>query len=102
MKVGAGATILYLVVLAGIVIGGYEIKRLSPVHLVLVLTPVAGFLAGVLQMITGVPFGELSTRCDTLAGWQRGVIGVSVFIAGLIGILIVCLIILFVLDPSLF
>lgn len=101
MKVGAAATIVYLAILTGVVITGYEIKRLSLVPFIFILPPVAWFLAGVLQMITGVPFGELSTRWDSLAGWQRGVIGVSVFLAGLIALLIVFLVILFVLDSSL-
>jgi len=102
MKVGAGATIIYLTILTVIVVGGYEIKQLNPFALVFALAPVAWFLAGVLQMITGVPFAELSAKWDSLAGWQRGVIGISVFVAGLIAVLIVCLIILFVLDPSRF
>ncbi len=49
-------------------------------------------------MATGVPFEELSGRWDGLAGWQRGVLGVSLFLAGLLILAVVCLIILFALD----
>jgi hypothetical protein len=35
----------------------------------------APFLMHLLELITGVPFTELSNRWDGLKGWQRGVIG---------------------------
>lgn len=37
----------------------------------------APFLMHLLELITGVPFTELSNRWDALKGWQRGVIGLT-------------------------
>jgi len=62
------------------------------------LLPVAWVLAGVLQIVTGVPFDELSDRWDNLAGWQRGLIGVSVFLAGLLLLAIVLFVMAVILD----
>ena len=45
MKMGAGATVAYIAVLTGVVISGYEIKRLSLVPFILILPPVGWFLA---------------------------------------------------------
>ncbi len=36
------------------------------------------FFMHLLELITGVPFSELSNRWDSLKGWQRGVIGITV------------------------
>jgi hypothetical protein len=62
------------------------------------LLPVAWVLAGVLQIVTGVPFQELSDKWDNMAGWQRGLIGVSVFLAGLLLLAVVIFVIAVVLD----
>ena len=37
--------------------------------------PGAFFLAGLIQVVSGVPFAELAERWDGLHGWQRGVLG---------------------------
>lgn len=37
--------------------------------------PGAFFLAGLIQLVSGVPFAELAERWDSLHGWQRGVLG---------------------------
>jgi len=37
--------------------------------------PGAFALAGLAQLVSGVPFSELSSRWDALQGWQRGVLG---------------------------
>jgi hypothetical protein len=37
--------------------------------------PGAFFLAGLIQLVSGVPFAELAERWDALHGWQRGVLG---------------------------
>lgn len=37
--------------------------------------PGAFFLAGLIQLVSGVPFVELAERWDALHGWQRGVLG---------------------------
>lgn len=55
-----------------------SIENIEPVLQFLVLggavlgTP---FLMHLLELLTGVPFTELSNRWDSLKGWQRGVIG---------------------------
>ncbi len=97
IKTGAIVTALYTGVLIGAAIAGYKIT-FRPIAVVPGLLPVAWLLAGVLQIVTGVPFEDLSRRWDDLAGWQRGVIGISVFLAGLLLLAIVCVIILFVMD----
>jgi len=101
VKSGAVFTAVYLVVVIAAIIvnssnSGYHITF----NLIgfAGLLPVAWLLAGVLQIITGVPFEELSGKWDNLAGWQRGLIGVSVFLAGLLVLAIVCVVIAVVLD----
>jgi len=42
--------------------------------------PAAIALVGLVQLVSGVPFTELSRRWDSLAGWQRGVLGTLIFI----------------------
>ena len=101
IKSGAIVTALYVIFLVIVIIVN---SGTSGYHFSFKLTgfagllPVAWLLAGVLQMVTGVPFDELSDRWDNLAGWQRGLIGVSVFLTGLLALAIVCIVIMFVLD----
>ena len=40
--------------------------------------PGAFALAGAVQAITGAPFSQLSANWNSLAGWQRGVIGLFI------------------------
>jgi hypothetical protein len=42
--------------------------------------PGAFALAGLVQVISGVPFSELASRWDALQGWQRGILGTIIFI----------------------
>jgi hypothetical protein len=46
--------------------------------LILVGIPGAFGLAGLIEWIAGIPFMELSKKWDSLAGWQRGVFGLSI------------------------
>jgi hypothetical protein len=48
--------------------------------------PGAIALTGLLELVSGVPFSEWSQRWDSLAGWQRGVLGVLIVAAALVGI----------------
>ena len=48
--------------------------------------PGAFALVGLLQLVSGVPFSELSTRWDSLAGWQRGFLGVAIVVGSLVPI----------------
>ena len=79
MKAGAGVFVLFIVALVAIPLTGRKFY-FHPVGWVLMLTPVAG----VLQLVTKTPFEELSERWDNLAWWQRGLIGISVFVGGLL------------------
>jgi len=45
--------------------------------------PGAHALVGLLEVITGIPFLEIATRWDQLAGWQRGVLGLLVVVLAL-------------------
>ena len=38
-------------------------------------------LAGLLELVTGMPFTRIGAAWDDLAGWQRGVVGLIVVIA---------------------
>lgn len=40
--------------------------------------PGAAALVGLIQVVSGVPFGELAIRWESLAGWQRGVLGLII------------------------
>lgn len=41
-------------------------------------TPAAWGLAGLLEVVTGLPFTGIAQKWDDLAGWQRGVLGLLV------------------------
>lgn len=45
-------------------------------------------LMGLLEIIAGVPFSQIATKWDALAGWQRGILGTFVVILAF-GLLIV-------------
>jgi hypothetical protein len=99
IKSGALITGIYIVILVIIAVSGSQIK-INPFAVVTGLAPVAWLLAGVLEIVTGVPFSEMAQKWDDLAGWQRGAIGISVFVDGLILLGIVCFLILVALDTS--
>jgi hypothetical protein len=46
--------------------------------------PGAFALVGLLQLVSGVPFTELSSRWNSLAGWQRGILGVGIVLGSLV------------------
>ena len=46
--------------------------------------PGAFAFAGLIQFVSGVPFSELSSRWDSLAGWQRGILGIAIVVASLV------------------
>jgi hypothetical protein len=52
--------------------------------------PGAMALVGLMQLVGGVPFGELSHMWDMLAGWQRGILGV-LFVAVACAIIFGCI-----------
>ena len=45
-----------------------------------IAVPGAFALGGLIQLVSGVPFSELSDRWDSLQGWQRGVLGTLIFV----------------------
>ena len=92
MKRGAIATVVFVVALVVIPLAGYQFS-FRPTFLGVALVPVAWFLAGVLELVTKTPFETLSERWDNLAGWQRGVIGISVFVGGCIVVFVLSFVI---------
>ena len=92
IKYGAVVSLLFVIALIAIPLMGYRFSFGGGI--VLVLTPVAWLLAGVLQIVTGTPFEELSERWDNLAWWQRGLIGTSVFVGGLFLVLAVAVVVI--------
>ena len=86
MKTGALFTAVFVVFLIIVIVvnsgdSGYQINIKFAAFAG--LAPVAWTLAGVLQAVTGMPFDEMSDRWDGMKGWQRGLIGMSVFVLGL-------------------
>lgn len=88
IKRGAIATAVFVAALFVIPLTGNKFT-FNPIGLGVGLVPVAWFLAGVLELTTKTPFEELSERWDNLAGWQRGLIGISVFVGGVFIVLVV-------------
>lgn len=43
--------------------------------------PGACTLIGLLEIISGVPFVEISNKWDSISGWQRGVLGIFIVVA---------------------
>lgn len=56
----------------------------GPFGLLVMMVPGGFALAGLLQSVTGVPFADLSARWNALKGWQRGLMGVGIFVLGLL------------------
>ena len=50
--------------------------------------PGAFALAALIQVVSGVPFSELSSQWDALQGWQRGVLGILI-VVGAVGLIFV-------------
>ena len=42
------------------------------------------FLGSAAMFVLGVPFSQLSSRWDSLAGWQRGILGIAIAVASLV------------------
>ena len=59
--------------------------------------PGAIALTGLLELASGVPFSEWAQRWDSLAGWQRGVLGVLIVGAALVGILALMILVAYLL-----
>ena len=54
--------------------------------------PGAFALAGLVQLVSGVPFSELSGRWDALEGWQRGIFGTLIFLVA-VAFIFLCLLV---------
>jgi hypothetical protein len=92
IKLGAG---IFGAILVGFVIYFIRQKKLVPASLFAMIPlamPGAYALVGLLEAITGVPFAEISSKWDELAGWQRGILGLLVaalaFLVAMAGIVI--------------
>lgn len=65
-----------------IAVGTQRLQTIGWHHVPWELFIPGGFaLAGAVQLVTGIPFSRLSAQRDSLAGWQRGVLGVAILIA---------------------
>jgi len=53
--------------------------------------PGALALVGLIQLVSGVPFNELASSWDNLAGWQRGILGLIIVLVAC-SIIVGCLI----------
>lgn len=74
----AGASALFAVFVAI----GYGLDSIGWHHMPWEFAIPAGFaLAGLLQVISGVPFIRLASQWDALQPWQRGVLGVGIVLA---------------------
>ncbi|MES2594479.1 MAG: hypothetical protein V4662_04035 [Verrucomicrobiota bacterium] len=65
---GAGLAIAHIVL-------PYFGQQLTPPGLIPLGLPGAYALAGLIEVITGMPFLEVALRWDQLKGWQRGALG---------------------------
>ena len=52
--------------------------------------PGAFALAALVQVVSAVPFSELSSQWDALQGWQRGVLGTLIFVSA-VGLIFIAL-----------
>ena len=49
------------------------------IHSLIILCLPGGYaLAGVIEIITNVPFSKFAKKWDSLRGWQRGVLGTTI------------------------
>lgn len=78
-KLGIG---LVGAVLAGFAIAWLKTEDYVPTWYGLIIfgLPGAYGTSGLLELVSGVPFAELSQKWDELTGWQRGALGLSVVI----------------------
>ncbi|NIA00288.1 hypothetical protein [Massilia sp. CCM 8734] len=56
----------------------------SRLKMMAVAVPGAFLLAGLIELVTGAPFQQVSTQWDSLQGWQRGVLGIVIVIVSAI------------------
>lgn len=48
--------------------------------IIVLAVPGAFSLIGLLEILTGVPFQHVARKWDSLAGWQRGILGVTIVV----------------------
>jgi len=75
---GAAGTVLAVVVLFGTSLA--DRPHGGPFQAIAMGLPGAYGLTGLIELVSGVPFTQLSDKWDQLQGWQRGVLGL--FIVG--------------------
>lgn len=74
---GVGFAIVFLVVLKN---GLGDPSHGGPFKLILMALPGAFALVGIIELFTGIEFGNVSKKWDELHSWQRGVLGVFIAI----------------------
>jgi uncharacterized membrane protein YagU involved in acid resistance len=88
-----GSGIVYAAVFVTIMKqGGFGNAAAGPFKLIAMGTPGAFALVGLFELFTGIAFSRAAEVWDSLKGWQRGVIGLSVVVftfALLVGVIVV-------------
>jgi hypothetical protein len=78
----AGCGIVYAVIFSTVLKNGLgDPTHGGPFKMILIALPGAFGLAGLLELATGIRFQDISSAWDSLAGWQRGVLGTLIVIA---------------------
>ena len=76
--VGVAVSLLFALIVCAIYASGY---RLVGIGWYVLAIPPAWALVGLLEIVTGVPFNQLSQKWDELSGARRGAIGLGVVFA---------------------
>lgn len=79
-----GFLILYSTLLKNGVGDGGQGSRLRVMALAV---PGAFLLAGLIEVVTGAPFQQVSTQWDSLQGWQRGILGIVIVVVAVIALM---------------
>ena len=78
-----GSFILYAV-LSSI----FSAQNLHTFSMIAIATPAAYGLAGLLEFVTGMPFFQIASKWDELAGWQRGILGLVIVVLAFVLIIL--------------
>ncbi|QIF00196.1 hypothetical protein [Roseimicrobium sp. ORNL1] len=83
---GGAGTLVVAAVLWFLAREGYQP---NPIALMMAAIPGAYALLGVMEAITGIPYGQLARRWDNLKGWQRGIYGTGIVLVAMVFIFLI-------------
>jgi len=83
---GGAGTLVVAAVLWFLAKKGYQP---NPITMMMAAIPGAYALLGIIEAITGIPYGQLARRWDNLKGWQRGVYGTGIVLVAMIFIFLI-------------